>query len=78
MNEITTTATTTEAAVAPTLNHLGKPFAITAKSPTKSIYNRQLARRLWKASFGAKLVWRQSRQAGSDCSFRIFTGRCAA
>jgi len=81
MNKITATTiseTATTAITAPTLNHLGKPFKPVAKSPAKSIYNRQLARRLWRASFGAKLVWRQSRQAGSDCSFRIFTGRCAA
>lgn len=41
-------------------------------------YCRSLARRLWHESFGAKIIWRNSRHPGSDCSFRIFTGRCAA
>ena len=60
------------------LNHLGKPFKPVAKSQPLHKYCRSLARRLWRESFGAKIIWRNSRQAGSDCSFRIFTGRCAA
>lgn len=71
------TATVTETAE-PKLNHLGKPFKPAVKSPAKRLYNRQLARRLWRASFGAAIIWHKSRQPGSDCSFRIFTGRCAA
>ena len=60
------------------LNHLGKPFKPATPSKKLNLFNRQLARRLWRASFGAKVIWRNSRQPGSDCSFRIFTGRCAA
>lgn len=78
MNDKTQTADNNTATTTTPLNHLGKPFAITPKSADKNIYSRGFARRLWRESFGAKIVWRQSRQAGSDCSFRIFTGRCAA
>ena len=63
----------------PKLNHLGKPFNPRPLPSHKlSKYCRSLARRLWRESFGAKVIWRRSRQPGSDCSFRIFTGRCAA
>jgi hypothetical protein len=63
----------------PTLNHLGKPFAkaVLPGHPLRK-FCRSLARRLWRESFGAKIIWRNSRHPGSDCSFRIFTGRCQA
>ena len=63
----------------PKLNHQGKPFAakVHAGHPLRT-YCRSIARRLWKESFGAKIIWRNSRHPGSDCSFRIYSGRCAA
>ena len=61
------------------LNHLGRAFTkFTSTAHLLHKYNRQLARRSWRESFGAKVIWRNSRHAGSDCSFRIFTGRCAS
>ena len=60
------------------LNHLGNPFKPAVQSPVKRLYNRLFARGQWRKSFGAKVIWHRSRQPGSDCSFRIFTSRCAA
>jgi hypothetical protein len=60
------------------LNHLGQPFKPATPSRKLSKFCRTFARRMWRESFGAKVIWRSSRQPGSDCSFRIFTGRCAA
>ena len=40
------------------------------------IYNKKFARRQWKESFKNKLMWKVTRQAGRENSFRKFTGRC--
>ena len=61
-----------------TLNHLGKPFAKFTFGHALRTFSHAFARSQWRKSFGAKVIWKNSRHAGSDCSFRIFTGRCAA
>jgi len=70
--------TLTEIYTVANLNHLGQPFKPATPSRKLSKFCRTFARRMWRESFGAKVIWRSSRQPGSDCSFRIFTGRCAA
>jgi len=60
------------------LNHLGQPFKPATPSQKLIKYCRAFARNQWRKSFGAKVIWRSSRQPGADCSFRIYTGRCAA